>query len=62
MLPPGSIGTYGRKIPYKQYVNEEVILVIKKTIVMTMLFAFVLGLTSANAATIKAIKVQGIFR
>jgi DMSO reductase family type II enzyme heme b subunit len=26
---------------------------------MTMLFAFVLGLTSANAATIKAVKVQG---
>ena len=32
---------------------------IKKTIVMTMLFAFVLGLTSTNAATIKAVKVQG---
>ncbi len=31
----------------------------KKTIVFTMLFAFVLGMTSANAATIKAVKVQG---
>ena len=31
----------------------------KKTIVFTMLFAFVLGIVSANAATIKAIKVQG---
>ena len=32
---------------------------IKKTIIFTMLFAFVLSLTSANAATIKAVKVQG---
>jgi hypothetical protein len=31
----------------------------KKSIVTMMLFAFVLGLTSANAATIKAVKVQG---
>jgi DMSO reductase family type II enzyme heme b subunit len=33
--------------------------VIKKSIVLMMLFAFVLGFSSANAATIKAIKVQG---
>jgi len=31
----------------------------KKTIVFMMLFAFVLGMSSANAATIKAVKVQG---
>tara|TARA_B110000881_G_scaffold89670_1_gene78735 strand:+ start:873 stop:1922 length:1050 start_codon:yes stop_codon:yes gene_type:complete len=31
----------------------------KKNIIFTMLFAFVLSLTSANAATIKAVKVQG---
>ena len=31
----------------------------KKNIVIVMLFAFVLGFTSANAATINAVKVQG---
>ncbi len=31
----------------------------KKTIVFLMLFAFVLGMSSANAATINAVKVQG---
>ena len=31
----------------------------KKSIVFMMLFAFVLGMSSANAATIKAIKVSG---
>ena len=31
----------------------------KKTIIFGMLLAFVLGMTSANAATIKAVKVQG---
>ena len=43
----------------KQYVNEEGTLVSKKNIVFMMLFVFVLGLTSANAADIKAVKVSG---
>ena len=43
----------------KQYVNEEGTLVSKKTILIMMLFAFVLGMTSANAADIKAVKVSG---